>query len=294
MKNWLSAQLYYDDDLDIVLKRIVIPFILEINAKEQDLLEYFFIRYGEGGAHIRLRVWTSKDLVQWKKKLKKAVDVFNNASGPESILPINLDFQSYIPEIDRYGNSETIHLAERQFKSSSDLVLTWLGEGYLDTVSQRYIAAIKMHLAFFYSIRLPLKSALDISQLFINEWIPSLYNTTQNFPAQNQEFLRQFEESFRKYQPQLTMAIMEYWQTLQSGKLPRSLLNFNGVNNAVFNSYLSYMAPGPGLNAILTSFMHMTNNRLGITNRDEAFILFLVLKCLKEIDGKKQRKAPAH
>jgi hypothetical protein len=53
--SWLSYHIYYFQDLDLAIQRLVRPLILKLLAA--DLVErFFFIRYRLGGPHIRLRL----------------------------------------------------------------------------------------------------------------------------------------------------------------------------------------------------------------------------------------------
>lgn len=60
---WVSAYLFYNGSANKFLIECIRPFIIKMQ-QEKDLLKYFFIRYNEGGSHIRLRL-----LVEKKRKI---------------------------------------------------------------------------------------------------------------------------------------------------------------------------------------------------------------------------------
>ena len=56
MKKWQGYHIYYSGDLNDLLTEGVVPLLQSL--QQDNLVErYFFIRYGEKGQHIRLRLW---------------------------------------------------------------------------------------------------------------------------------------------------------------------------------------------------------------------------------------------
>src|ERR1700737_4821897 len=52
---WVSAHIYYHGNLDALLIRLIDPLIEQLRARDRGI-GAFFIRYWEGGRHLRLRV----------------------------------------------------------------------------------------------------------------------------------------------------------------------------------------------------------------------------------------------
>src|SRR5687767_9461651 len=116
---WLSAHIFYAGSAELLLRRLVQPCIEEAGTLLHATCPWFFIRYSEGGPHIRLRLQVlDKNLPVMKELLEKHANRFFLAH-PFSQETALLQYIPYVPEIIRYGNAETIAYAENQFCISS-------------------------------------------------------------------------------------------------------------------------------------------------------------------------------
>ncbi len=120
---WLYAKIYTGPAMaDQVLQQVVGPVIkeaLESGAADQ----WFFIRYGDPDWHLRLRLHGSPDALfqQTWPALREAV-----APLMEEGRVWKLQLDTYEREVERYGGTEGILLAERLFQADSEAVLTLL------------------------------------------------------------------------------------------------------------------------------------------------------------------------
>ena len=108
---WLSVYIYYEGNLDIVLCKLIKPFLNEVLNKY--IKHCFFIRYYENGSHIRLRLkgyLSTLDNSVWPILENMANDFFSNSIKQNKSAYLKID--PYIPEFDRYGGEIGIEIAE--------------------------------------------------------------------------------------------------------------------------------------------------------------------------------------
>ncbi|WP_438712603.1 thiopeptide-type bacteriocin biosynthesis protein [Aquimarina muelleri] len=285
---WISAYLFYKESANKFLIQFISPFVEKIQ-QEKVLLRYFFIRYNEGGAHIRLRLLVEKDNENmWKERLKKESEIYwsnthENIKKDKKFLYNHIQFTEYIPEIDRYGGMHVMNEAEKQFESSSEVVLYNLvrySKNWKDNTA--FLLAIKMHLLLFVSMDLSNKDMMKICKLFIQEWLPVLYDISKPQKEQQQFFLSEFAKKFNLYKEQMIFAVSTFLKDIKTNSLTENMLNAYYLKNESVNKV--YKEKNIDLkieSSITTSFMHITHNRIGIINADEAYIVYLLYKCLE-------------
>src|SRR5271165_169854 len=82
---WWSASIFLERGLDVFLYRYLAPF-LAVAKRRRDLKRYFFIRYSEGGQHIRVRILPRPSLNgdEIKGWLSGTLRLFQQETGSES------------------------------------------------------------------------------------------------------------------------------------------------------------------------------------------------------------------
>ncbi|MGH3826700.1 MAG: thiopeptide-type bacteriocin biosynthesis protein [Pseudonocardiaceae bacterium] len=152
-RRWVSAHLYYHGALDDLLRCAVRPLVGELAAG--GLIEgFFFVRYWQGGPHVRLRVLLagqapaqpvegmiearigqffarcpSQTLVRSADYLRAAGWFSRHEFGPsgaavEPLQPNNsLRYLAYVPETDRLGGPAGVAAFEPHFMDSAALAL---------------------------------------------------------------------------------------------------------------------------------------------------------------------------
>ncbi|MET7038307.1 thiopeptide-type bacteriocin biosynthesis protein [Elizabethkingia miricola] len=268
-KNWETYYLYYEDHADRVLKEIVHPVIEDIQYKLKKTVKFFFIRYFENGYHIRLRVL----LFPEESPLFRSILTYYIS---DSDIKIILKEAQYIPETERYGNSDTIVYAENQFYASSRFVLNQLTESVPIKVSERYSIALNTHLAFFKGLGLSLEYSLQLCDKFVESWLP----IPASFDANEQEqykksLLAAFQQQFDLYKDSLYSNALNFWNLPDTSR-DFFTLAFIKINRGVIKKYTDSHLPAEAIDEALLSFIHMTNNRIGIVNSEESYLLFLV------------------
>ncbi|WP_412468959.1 thiopeptide-type bacteriocin biosynthesis protein [Pedobacter sp. KLB.chiD] len=267
---WLSVYLFHHGDANQLLKQLVHPFIM------QWPLPWFFIRYWEGGDHIRLRL----------KATEKQHHLIVNSLRAENPVIKAIQIAEYEPEVQRYGNLESMPWAERYFECSSAHILNWIVN---KQTNQSLIAqAIKLHLTLLFATGWNEKALIKVCNLFLEGWLPKLFNQTESKEIQRLFWLNQFETIFRKSKPQMVAAADQFWQALKAGDVDDDLNTYLSETISILKHYKSAGFEEHKLFQIISSFMHMNNNRLGVSNNEEAYIIYGVISCLQFI------KTPAH
>jgi thiopeptide-type bacteriocin biosynthesis protein len=163
---WLSAHAFYHGDLDALLTGAVAPLVGELAAADA-IDGWFFLRYWEGGPHVRLRIrpaWGRRaEVERWvRDRLRGYLRTHRSPDRMRQheylqLAPMlaqrermdryatrmyrnnTVSFIPYRREHDRYGDGASVEAVERHFVESSRIALALLTAG--TTVDQRATAA---------------------------------------------------------------------------------------------------------------------------------------------------------
>lgn len=265
---WLSAYIFSTTGLNMVLSEQVTPFLQAADRYLQTPSPYFFIRYGEGGPHIRLRL---KILEDDETMVRRILGEFAAAQ-----------YVPYKPEIERYGNAATITLAEQQFHLCSDYVLSLITQQRWDS-SGVLVQGIQMDMALLYALPVAPGETINSCNQFIRSWLPRLYDRTKDRQDQEKYYLALLEEKFALYAPVILPLAMTFWLTLQEGQATTPLLQYAGRHIPLMQYYQQQISDPLKMRGIICSLLHMQHNRLGISNADEAYVVFFTMKCMEHI-----------
>ncbi len=271
--NWHSLHIYYEKEVTNVL--LVVKELIK-NYKSYILI-WFFIRYFDEGNHIRLRIsfktnTNEKIITNFYLKVSKLVKRQNTNI-------IKIKNTKYVPEILRYGGVGLINLAETHFMYSSHLfvqkfkalnthaklenlivfnymILVSFGLNLSETCKLNY----RMYLYWKPSFKLYFPEVKSPSKYFrskiyadIDNWIlffKSPISNTSRFGTAYQYWLKANKSISKKY-----------YKTVSK----RDLLN------------------SPQYKSILPSLIHMNNNRFGLNNYEEAYILYHTYYVIKKV-----------
>lgn len=275
---WEAVHLFARE-LDRLLCGPVDELIRWFIARKGTTAPYFFIRYGEGGPHIRLRIFAD---VETREAFLHQVE--RVAGGNADILRV--ERQPYEPEFGRYGGRDVMRLAEWQFRSSSRAVLEMIRDAFPPTSAWRTAVAIRMEVAFALGCGMtPVSSSwffTRLSDAWLNAAIKSDLPHEQK--VMMQEHLRSaFEQSFAAQSDAVLELCSDLRTTADELERDESLGEFAaatrryaaalGVNNGV-----AELTPRQW--EALSGVVHMTSNRLGIVTGEEAFIAFMAGRVL--------------
>lgn len=305
---WVSAHLFYTNPFEGILQNAVHMFI---NRHKRRIKQFFFIRFWKFGPHIRLRIKIS---VKWKRFIKYELLTFfekyfkDNPSvfhlaGQENLYggkfyPNNsIQFIRYFPEFKRYGGKSCMGIAERQFEISSITVLKAMEECENWSYEVAIEIAIQMHLATIVSMNININEA---------KWF--LLETTKGFarsfqPEENGiSVFELYGNAYFSQEKQLLKYCNDLWTGFKNNSIPKnSYLNYWFQEMITIykkysdkqkkreclvrsNKYAKELSMQEhDLFFIYNSLFHMTNNRLGIHNKDEGFINFILYKFFEKL-----------
>ena len=246
---WLSIHIFHKGKLNDVLRQLVIPFLEEVKPLLYEPAPYFFIRYGEGGPHIRLRLQTvPENIIMLKMLFDRYEHIFT------------IQYIPYVQELLRYKNMQ---LAEQHFHLSSAYVLSVLTD-------EVFTEALKLNVTMLYG----LPDALQICREFVRSWLPR---------AQAPSFyISLFEEHYSRYEEILLPAIESHCSALDAGNAACSLQQYADAQREILTAYYQSVER-KGMKPVVCSLLHMQHNRLGIFNRDESYMMYLTQKCLEYV-----------
>lgn len=231
-------------------------------------------------------------------------------------LPNNsVQFKPYLPEYDRYGGSSGVMLAEEQFQLSSATVLSHFSS-HEDAYAYHEVlgAAIRLHIGFAYSIGFSVQETITFFEMVFENWLPAAFAIFENNTAEEiiiekmKETVALFSQSFEEQKEELVPFHANIWEDLKSGESFDSVAFNHWIKeNQRLSLELSKAAESGELSPrsdvyvmseelsrklsknnqllwhIFADYVHMTNNRFGILNQDEAYLAYLMMKSLSGI-----------
>jgi len=313
---WLTACLYYAEDLHGFLRDAVDPFIRRVMDREL-AVQFFFIRYWEKGTHIRLRFKGNETIMETvlKPDLSAFFEAYykdkpsvrgrnfrlNQYSDASQWAPNNsVQFTLYEPETGRYGGPAGVEVAEQQFELSSRVALDIL-RLYPPDYQQLTGIAIQLQLALMYACGYTMEKVIKLSDTICLAWLPNaqawLMTAEPDSGYQHREnVLLLYASRFEQHRNFYVTYIGELWDALCSGQaFEEAWMNrwIDGMKKVYTQLHELYVAgrlhvtedrsgAEETINTVLESYIHMMNNRLGILNREESYIAYVIGRSVKE------------
>jgi thiopeptide-type bacteriocin biosynthesis protein len=265
---WLSAHLFYTGNAEHVLTNIVNPFVKQVNPVLHPASPWFFIRYAEDGLHIRLRLHVNRQALV---SIKTALEADLIGTG------VVLKYIPYEPEVKRYGNHVTMPLAEALFHASANCSLEYLAVQPEWDVQTALTVACKMNLAFLYALNSALPVITKICRRFVDAWLTRL--VTDHAAAE--QLKGHMLMLYNKQANHLQEMAVKLWTQLQNGQAPALLQTYSNTCQPLLNAYRQAGLLPEQLGYAIRSFLHMNHNRLGVSNKEEAWCMFIIEKCLQ-------------
>lgn len=216
--------------------------------------------------------------------------------GPDRKIPYlpnnSVQYIDYSPEYSRYGGPAGIELAERHFEVSSDMVLDCLESinAHVRTVLLGMSAQLMLLMCF---------SALDGPEE-VREFLSIYINLWERQDALVQKKERAgYEERYRHVKDRLTSRVQDIIAPLQDGVAPRNAFERHWIAHSKFlrteiirlrrQNLVEFPAfvenDAKALMYLLSSYIHMTNNRLGVMIRDEVYLSYLLRRAIETHAG---------
>jgi thiopeptide-type bacteriocin biosynthesis protein len=290
MKNtiWLSAHLHFDEAPSLT------PFLVShlwpwLQQQQQDdsLKRFFFIRYGEGGPHVRLRLLVEEvQMATWRARVSQLAQ-----DTAKSGLENHVIWLPYEPELLRYGGHDAIHWAEAQFEASTIAVLEQLSEHQPVSYDQLTLLALQLHTVMAAGFGISTQEAAVLFKRTMMQWLPfalKLFCEAEAIApdqAAEEKLLDRFENMYLAQAEGIQNFIVEIWQQ------PQLLETWFKRNQLIFQKLLELQLQLATKEAslsraawpVFSSYIHMTHNRLGLANEDEAYIGYLLWRVLENM-----------
>lgn len=288
---WQSLYFFQDvPDESLICVELVPRMLDELSQGSIDA--FFYIRYWTGGFHWRLR-FRSED-PDASQRLHR--DVTKNGAAVVASRP-----GAYEREIDRYGGPGCIGTCEAHFMLSSLNAWRHLAGNLVlspDEITRRVRlprAAEDMMMTVGLAYEKP-GTAMSFLRAYWRGWlVPREIPPRKSVHAIRLELEREMERQFTLLGAALKEHLVNQWRVGKSrtrgggeeeGAAPHLgeatwRRGSEAVVNALRTAGLDFT--GPSGHRAMSGLIHMNNNRLGVGNRDEAFLAYVCERTLQEI-----------
>lgn len=297
---WVSAHLcfpgsLFDIDGDEVIRDVIEPFVGQVRQRGW-IDGFFFVRYSDPEAHIRLRVHLPLDVdaaVVETKLLTHVRRVWPDAviKGGERRPPPEgahraVCWVPYVPEVGRYGGQAAMSVAEACFEVSSLTALELLGNSGVRGRDWRLGQAL---LAMLVMVRVFVQTRSDAAAFAERYWVSQVrpFRWQSGSPMAWRDA---FAPAFTRQEGRLGPLMEEAWSRFDQGEglspvLDRYHADLVQIREALMTLCLRgqlkhYERPLSVLTDvvrfIVPSYLHMMNNRLGVRNIEEAYLSYLL------------------
>jgi thiopeptide-type bacteriocin biosynthesis protein len=284
-----------------VLLHVVEPLVTECGARGL-ARRYFFVLGFDGAVHVRLRLLHDRAAGAY---LRRLVERRAQSLSRERSASPRVRYVPYEPETQRYGGQVGLRIAERHFEHSSRAVLTALKR----TQSMDYEAAsglaLQMHIGFAAGWGLERSEAQAFFEYVSGLWEGFACGDGDVLPEHEVDRKAWIQARFGEAATRNSEPIDELGRLYAAAR--RREIDENdswfldwvrdcaSMGHALRRSSdgarlrVSRATPLPPQSTdcgdrrlwpILASYAHMTNNRLGIMNRDESYLYYLAARSL--------------
>ena len=310
-KVWISNHLFFKGDIyghecDRIILEVAWP-IFKYLVDENHIEKYFFIRYSEFGTHIRMRFFGDSEKLdtivkpfveqQIKKLFPKELIAYPQIQNENLNNNKNYLWIDYEPEKERYGGDKAIRVAEDFFYYSSLASIKLLSEMTPGDKTARFGKALLSMLILGYVFAGTRDDTVTWFENYGKGYLRARINNPEDEAAWNEMFAKGFDKQSDKLQEyieyawsildddeELTESLDEYGKNL--GKVKAEL---NGLlkTSDVIKTNKAIEGWSELRMSIISSYIHMMNNRLGVSIPEESYLAHLItnsLKIIKEAD----------
>ena len=314
---WVSAHLYYHDALNNLLRCAVRPLVGEL-ATSRLIDGFFFIRYWQGGSHVRLRVLLrdqvaappverliearigrfftrcpSQAVIRSEDYLRSAgwLSQHEFGTGTTTIEPLqpnnSLCFVGYVPEEDRLGGPAGVAAFEPHFMDSSALALELIAAN--PSEQRRTGRALAMMLLAAAVLIPDLERLARYFQYSYRDWGARHVAGDRTRFAHYETGWRQSYDRQRAQLGELVRRLLEETRPGAGDHLDAVSARWVASVSSLANRLTGQQR---ALAPLLFQCLHKHNNRLGITVTDETYLLYLLQRTLTEIAENARGKDP--
>lgn len=307
-RDWHAYHIFYHrfDKQDSLLLDCIAPLVAEFQEKEL-CKDWFFIRYWEGGPHIRLRfldpdpsvesmiheritnfieAYPPKEEITWDQYYQ------NHKFDGEPIDPNTLPWYPngsivklpYEPEYERYGGTAAMAISEKIFTHSSEMALKVMGETVGDLAKR---------LNFAMDLMILTARSLDVRSEELASYFKRYADYWSGFLDQPKEAVQKIELTFSRQAERLVKRLSLLEKILHSEEEVPLYRVWVDQLKAAQQSYHRLAKEGKlvspisfpnskgdqtrfAVSAIAFSQIHMTNNRLGLAPPFEHYLGYMI------------------
>lgn len=289
MTQWLSLHLRFDGALygaegDALVRRGVGDFV-RAASRTGTLRRYFFVRYVDEGPHVRLRLMARSEEARRQLRAAARSATFRAVGATRGVRWVN-----YEPELDRYGGATALPVAERLFHASSRFALEQLHpELSVDRSRRLGVAALAMlvQLRAGYDTKAEARAAAaDYHVRYLGAMVQHTSTPAEATAALDRTLAPQLgalQQRFAGLWEQLgdlsvlPSSVARFSRALQRER--QRLTKLAAVGGVVVNEQPCPDWPRAAA-ALLPSFLHMTNNRLGVSIPEEVLLASAITEVL--------------
>ena len=284
---WLTAYLFfeghpYGEAADRVIREVVAPLAQECRP---DAVRWFFLRYVEETSLVRLRFCAPGPVLEetiWPRVA---------AAAASSELVVCATRGLYEPEAERYGGPWGLALAEELFQRQSETALALLAKIPPGTRPQRLGKGLLAMLVLLFLYRRERREAADLARRYGTSYLKVWAGDAE----EQERWRRTFQEAFDRQDDRLADYVESAWEALESGgeltpeldayrrdmeDVARRLrelfdqgrLRLHEQSAADWDECVRWIAP---------SYIHMMNNRLGVSVQEESYLSVLIAGTLE-------------
>jgi thiopeptide-type bacteriocin biosynthesis protein len=291
--DWLSAHIGFPGTLaganaDQIVVNIVAPFIRKCRTKGWTR-SYFFVRYADPDPHIRLRIKVASALVQeTSKALGDHIDRLRATEQKPVCTSVN--FIPYEPELHRYGGAAALIVAEELFCASSNFAVSVLCADPLVRHSARLGKGALGMLTLLHAFVPTNGDAAEFARWYATQYLKRVFAKE----ASRQGMLESFGLAYEQQATRLMQFIGSAFAALQSGESVSENLDAYRQSVCAARDSIAALAVGRHVTVqnrivddwgscvrhLLPSYLHMANNRLGISIPEEAYLAYVIHRAL--------------
>lgn len=284
--DWVSCHIFYTSHNKLLIEAI--PIFLDGAKRKFSIHKYFFIRYWELGPHIRLRLLVdAKDKDYIKKEIASFFGLYmeknptiRKVEKNHFMLNNTLQFIDYEPEVERYGGKEGIIVAESHFHDSSEIVLDII-QNMKNDWSLSLAQGISLQLAYIFIKGTSLEKYEIIEMITIMD--NSYWKEKAKIISKTENIDALFENQYSKNKKNILAKIDILNSVIQNENQEENqsfLVHWFQMAKQV-DSHLNNISLSRKKQFIYISYLHMLNNRLGLSNHDEGYIAFILSRIFK-------------
>jgi thiopeptide-type bacteriocin biosynthesis protein len=278
---WLTAYLFFEGDVygeaaDRVIREVVAPLAQAC----RDAVRWFFLRYDEEASHVRLRFLAPGQV------LEETIWPLIVAAASSSELVVSSTRELYEPEVERYGGPCGLVLAEELFHRQSETALALLAKIPPGTRPQRLGKGLLAMLVLLFLYRGERPTAAGLARSYGTDYLKIWAGNAE----EQDHWLRTFQEAFDRQADRLAGYVASAWEALESGgeltpeldAYRRDMEDVARRLRELFDQGRLRLQEQPAadwdecVDWIVPSYVHMMNNRLGVSIQEESYLSVLI------------------